>query len=285
MIQVLFMVTLATTALAGTWTKSLCRPKYCDPKSTPGAGYGRAIGNKADNSFSGYLDVWANDHANYFTTNIKVDSGQAWPRIYEGLTHPETGAGYPVSVNHYTSSSTPTKYISYSGKWTARTNGDGPGRSPSGGLQNGAYIWFNDPNDSRKWKGGKVASLDPQFPYTIEVNIWNKHTGTPYRSGADRFRDYHDSDGSYEVRGHYTGHDGDRFYAYYVTLARTNGPASMTINLKTLLSHLRDHTWANADTPPALKGHYLLIETSIAAEGHSGGDGKFEASINTMGRP
>lgn len=148
-------------------------------------------------------------------------------------------------------------------------------------MQNGAYIWANDPNDPSKWKNSKT----PQWPYSLEINIWNKHTGHPYRSGAHRFADYSDSNGLYEVRGHQTGHDNDKFFAYYVTLAEVNGPSSMTINLKTLLKHLRDNTWINSNTPPALKGHFKIIETCIAAEGHNGASGKFSAAISTMGRP
>lgn len=271
------LCTFFVSGMASTWTNELCRPNHCPRSSIPYAGNGRALGNKVDNSFSGYLDVWANTGATYFTTDILVNSGQAWPRIYEGLTDSRTDSGYPLSIDDYICS--PTKYISYTGTWSRRTNGPNPD-GPYGNYQNGAYIWANDPRDSSKWTGNR-----PKWPYSLEINIWNRHTGHPFRPGAHRFEDYYDSNGKYEVRGHFTGHDNDSFYAYYVTLATAYGTSSMTINVNALLKHLRDHTWVNSQTPPALKGHYMIIETSIAAEGHVGSSGKFSADIHTMGRP
>lgn len=52
---------------------------------------------------------------------------------------------------------------------------------------------------------------------------------------------------------------------------RPTVPTSMSINMRTLLAQIRDHTWKGATEPPEIKGYFYVIEVSVAEEGHSGG--------------
>lgn len=269
------------------WTNVLCG-RTCPASSIVRTDNFRALGNKVDRDFRGWQDVWASSGASVFASNMQVHEAAAWPRIFEGCTEPLVGRhrtpGYPVSVATLTRRSARTRYIAYSAHWTGRSHGptNGDGRRPTlrGPRQHGAYIWLNDPFDGRQWNPYPV----PKWPYGIEINVWNLHSGGGYRRGSKRFADYYDNDGRYEVRGHHVCHKGDCFYAYYVTLvAPKRSRNKVNINVKTLLAHLRDNTW-NGKTPPAIKSHHEVIEISVAAEGYRGMDGKFVASIATMGR-
>lgn len=267
----------STVALtnANQWTNKLCKPAWCDNEAVKHVGNYRAIGNKADNAFLGYSDVWANQAGSYFTADVQVNRGQTWPRIYEGAAWPLTGSrrtpGYPRSVSTY-----PERWIHYDSHWSARKNGENLPHHVKGKLFNGAYIWLNDRYDGSKWEPYPI----PKWPFSVEVNIWNKHDGHGYRPGAHQFVNYHDRNGEYEVRGHHTGHDGDSFYAFYVTLkSGNNWTGGMQINMRKLLNHLRYHTSG------VIQGHHEVIEVCVAAEGHPQGDGKFSANIYSMGRP
>jgi hypothetical protein len=115
---------------------------------------------------------------------------------------------------------------------------------------------------------------NPKWPYTTEINIWNRGTDIP--SGTTAFEDYYDNDGKYKVSGKRNTVDGYTFYSYYFIL-QGRKTSNLTITTTKLLKHLHDK--ANLD------GRQRLIEISAAAEGHAGSKGTFTANITSMGRP
>ncbi|KAI0566889.1 Glycoside hydrolase 11/12 [Gracilaria domingensis] len=264
-----FALNVICTQTASVFTDKVCTASNCPNSATPPADDYRSLGNKVSGAFGGYVDTWASSGATTFTTDMMVTSAQAWPRISEGTTTQQHTPGYPISVRDYLRVNG-GRYISYSGWWAKRTNGPNAGGSPRGPRYNGAYIWLNDPANFR------ADGKSPIWPYTIEINVWNRHDNG-IRSGAERSADYYDSNGRYEVWGHDVDAEGDKFFAYYVIL-KDETTTDMVINVKALLRHLRD-------TTSKLKNWHELVEICVAAEGHAGADAKFGADINTMGRP
>jgi len=265
----LVLLVIATTSQAA-YTNRYCKGS-CSEASTPGAGNGRALGNKVSDNFNGWVDVWSNAGASTMATNLLVRNGQAWPRISEGVVVPNVKTrGYPIRLNNYLALG--KRYISYKGQWTARSHGpNGPTRGPAprGARYNGAYIWLNDPSNYHP------GTKNPIWAFTVEVNIWNR-----YDNGIDkvsRKRDYYDSNGKYQVYGGRVQRGSVSFYAYFVVNESRKGMADMTINTVALLKHLRDHC--------GMSSNLDIIEMAVAAEGHAGADGKFIADIATMGRP
>jgi hypothetical protein len=55
-------------------------------EATPAADQDRSLINRRSGDFSGSSNVSATNNANTFTTTFDVSTGQAWPRISEGLT-------------------------------------------------------------------------------------------------------------------------------------------------------------------------------------------------------
>jgi len=254
-----------------TYTATTCKgtcSKAVFLAAAPDAGNSRSLGNKATPDYRGFTDVWANNGATVMSTNMKVDNGQVWPRIAEGVgAETVETPGYPIKLSTYLQKS--TCYIDYKGGWTARNQGPFPRPSPTGPRYNGAYMWLNKENNFH-------TPQNPKWPFTVEVNIWNR-----YDYGVDDvkyFGEYHDTDGTYTVSGGLVDRAVPKeFFAYFVVNKSKPGHPSMNINTIALLKWLRD----NAGLDPNL----LLIEIAVAAEGHPGTDGKFTADITTMGRP
>lgn len=225
---------------------------------TPAADNERSLGNKVSGDFKGYSDTSATNGGNRFSTTLDVTGGQAWPRISEGLTTGQKTKGYGISVDKYISNG--NRYVSYTGAWNSVSTGK---------RYNGAYMWTNNANNI---DGGDKNR--PHWPWTTEINIWNRGTDIP--PGTTPFPDYYDNDGTYKVSGLSNNVAGDKFYSYY--FIRQGAPISnMVITTNKLLKHLHDK--ANLD------GNQILVEISIAAEGHAGAKGNFTANINSMGRP
>lgn len=88
MILIASMILLNSNAIynANIHTVSLGMREYCDPNSMNNFANYRAFGNKVDNYFSGYPDVWASEGAIYISTDVQVHGGKALPLIYEGVT-------------------------------------------------------------------------------------------------------------------------------------------------------------------------------------------------------
>lgn len=253
------------------FTNAVCYSNDCNQAAVVSADNYRSLQNKANDDFkdNGYMDVWASEGGNTFTTDIQVFNGHAWPHISEGITTPYKTPGYKISLGDYLGKPS-GRYIHYDGYWEPRTNGENPGNAPSGKRQNGAYIWLNE-NDNYNDNG------DPTWPWNIEVNIWNRVVGIP--GGRRKFdADYYDSNGRYEVWGGETVADGFAFYSYYFLL-QENTTTNMLVNVKKVLEHIRDQTDGR------VKDSHDLIEISVAAEGIDVADGKFRAEIYTMGRP
>jgi uncharacterized membrane protein len=227
-------------------------------EATPAADQNRSLGNKRSGDFKGYSDTAARNNANTFTTTIDVSAGQAWPRISEGLTTGQKTPGFGGSVDDYIKSG--NRYLSYTGTWDGTSTGN---------RYNGAYIWTNNANN---FVNGDPNN--PRWPYTTEINIWNRGTAIP--SGTTPFPDYYDNDGKYKVSGKLNTVDGVTFYSYYFIL-QGGQTSNMTITTNKILKHLRDNA--------SLDGNQRLIEISVAAEGHAGSKGKFTANITSMGRP
>jgi len=259
---------IATTSQAA-YTNTFCKGA-CTDASTPSAGNGRALGNKVSDNFNGWVDVWSSADASTMSTNLLVRQGQAWPRISEGVVVPSSRTvGYPVDLNKYIALG--KRYISYKGKWTARSQGpDGlvRGGAPKGARYNGAYIWLNR-------RDNYDSAGNPKWPFSVEVNVWNRYDNGIDK--VDRKRDYHDSNGKYQVYGGNVQRGPISFYAYFVVNESNKGIPDMTINTVELLKHLRDHCGLSTELD--------IIEMAVAAEGHAGADGKFIADIQTMGRP
>lgn len=259
------------------------------PTDTPkAAANDRYLANKVSGSdFSGYVDAWASSDANTFATNMSVTGGQAWPRITEGTTNPggsEPTPGFGLSVDDYINGG--NHYVTYNGEWSAMDEDikhssvdDDPNtkdRGPSGKRYNGSYIWTN--NADNLDSNGK-----PQWPYTTEINIWNRGKDIP--SGTTPFADYYDGDNTYKVSGKQEPVPGVPFYAYYFILQDKKSD-DMEINTTEVLKHLRDTvSCTGKENCKELDGREKLIEISVAAEGHANAKGKFIANIQNMGRP
>lgn len=219
-------------------------------------------------NFEGFVDVWSSSDGNVFATNIQCIRGQAWPRIAEGSSEYQYNTpGYPISVDQYIGKRLANPYIHYKGSWTPRSSGPSLPSSSSfstRSLQSGAYVWLDKHQHNNQW------------PYTVEINIWNTHMGG-FPPGAHRFQDrYHDIDGSYDVawKDNYP-FSGGTFRAFYFNLIKQK--ADMKFNLQNMYKFLKEKH--------RLDGRYYIVETDIAAERHPGGDGKFTADIISMGRP
>jgi len=158
------------------------------------------------------------------------------------------------------------RYISYFGQWVPRSHGPRPGRPPSGGRQNGAYIWLNNPDNYE-------SNGNPKWKFTAEINVWNFHTGGPPPDVSEVLPDYSDGGNIYSVtyRWHPVG-----FQAFYFNIHTQR--ASMDINIKALLNHLLAYS-------SKIDGAQHVISIDVAAEGIEQADGKFIANIRRMGRP
>lgn len=282
------------------FTNVICRPDSCPASSIPLVDKQRAIGNKVDLSFVGYVDVWASDGADVFTTDMHVEAGQAWPRMYQGATAPLLGEHrtprFPLplttlvvggnatgSANDDSRSVITQRYVSYNASWRARVNGPeaDSATAVTGNLYNGCYIWLSDRDNATHWDSYPT----PRWPYDVEINVWHRYAGVGYRSGAVRFKDYYDNMGRYQVFGHETEHDGDRFYAYYVLLQRDRETSDFEINLNTLVDHLVRYTGSgNTSAGAAIGMTHEIVEIAVAAEGRETADGQFKAYVYTMGR-
>jgi len=258
---------LLDIASGWTWSETVCR-QQCDERSTPAASNYRVLSNKASDDFNGWADVWANDDASIVATNMVVRHGVYWPRFSEGVTVPPTiTPGYPIDLRTYMQLD--SRYISYTGQWVPRNVGPLPHIQPVGPRYNGAVIWLTNST------GYNPGTVNPKWPFTVEVNIWNR-----YDLGCDdvqRFRDYYDGNAKYQVYGGFVQRWTVSFFAYFVLNESQKGMGSMNINTVALLKHLRDSAGLSEDLD--------IIETAVAAEGHPGADGKFIAEIKSMGRP
>lgn len=139
---------------------------------------------------------------------------------------------------------------------------------------NGFYIWLSDRENSTQW----YEYPRPRWPFGVEVNVWNRYAGSGFRAGATRFADYYDRMGKYGVYGHWTGHDGDGFYAYYVVLDGERQTSNLELNLNALLRHLA------AAGGGGVTDRHEIIEVAVAAEGRDDADGQFKAYVYTLGR-
>lgn len=288
-LKLLFLVCCISTSVAQVYTSRTCFDN-CNPTSTPLLSKWRTLGNKVNADFKGFADCWASNDANTFTTDLVVTRGQAWPRISEGRVVPEQRSKRyeGLTVNKYIRNG--NHAIQYSGKWLRRQNGDDQGYkiapcSPCGAKRyNGAYIWLNDKENVERDSNGKKIYGSPKWPFTREINIWNRHGGVDTGPNIYRYNDYVQGPDTYKVTGGMVSENrgGVSFFAYFVV--KTNyieDQDDMNINVSELLKHLKRQD-ENRDY---FIGDYEIIEIAVAAEGHKGTDGKFQAYITQMGEP